>query len=58
VTSPSPRLRAWEVAGICVAVAIGAAVGAAWVLIDRVNELILGDDSSADWPNLRGLAPR
>lgn len=52
----NPRLRTWEIAGICVAVAIGTAVGAAYMLADAIDRLILGDDS--EWPTVVGIAPR
>lgn len=41
------RLRAWEVAGLCVAVAIGAAVGVTLMLKDAINAML---DADVEWP--------
>jgi hypothetical protein len=36
-------MSAWEIAGVCVAVAIGAAVGAALTLKDALDRYLGGD---------------
>lgn len=41
-------MKPWEIAGVCVAVAIGAAVGAAYIMIDKINDYIL-DEHGVEW---------
>lgn len=37
-------MKAWEAAGICLAVAIGSAVGAALILKDQINRYLACED--------------